>query len=60
MAKPKKQIKILMTGGSGALGTEILRLDSKIIAPLHKELDITNYNSVLRAIKNINRMLCCI
>lgn len=51
MVRSKKQIEILMTGGSGTLGTEILKLDPQIRAPSHKELDITNYNSILRAIK---------
>ena len=40
-----------MTGGSGLLGSEIRKLDPKIIAPTHKELDITNIGSVKKAIK---------
>lgn len=51
MSKSKEQIKILMTGGSGNLGSEIIKLDSKIVAPLCKELDITDYASVLQAMK---------
>jgi dTDP-4-dehydrorhamnose reductase len=44
-------MRILMTGGSGLLGKEILKLDPTIIAPHHEELDITNFDSVERAIK---------
>ncbi len=33
---------ILMTGGSGLLGSEILKLDNKIISPGEKDMDITN------------------
>src|SRR3989344_9205437 len=40
---------ILMTGGSGLLGKEILKLDPKIIAPSRSELEITNLNSVVKA-----------
>lgn len=44
-------MKILMTGGTGLLGREILKLDSKIIVPTHKELDITNFKSIEKALK---------
>ena len=47
-------MKILMTGGSGLLGTEIIKLDSAIIAPPHSELDITDFESVERTIKKYN------
>ena len=40
-----------MTGGSGLLGKEVLKLDPKIIAPGHSEMDITDLNSVLRAME---------
>lgn len=43
--------KILMTGGSGLLGKEVLKLDSSIVAPSHAELDITDKESIERAIK---------
>lgn len=43
-----------MTGGSGLLGTEIEKLDSKIIAPTSSELDITDLNSVLKAVEKYN------
>lgn len=47
-------MKILMTGGSGLLGKEILKLDSTIIAPPHSELDITDFESVERVVKKYN------
>lgn len=40
-----------MTGGSGLLGTEIRKLDSALIAPGHKELDIVSYESVKKALE---------
>lgn len=40
-----------MTGGSGLLGKEIKKLDPKIISPAHSELDISDLNSIKRAIK---------
>ena len=42
-------MKILMTGGSGLLGTEILALERSLIAPTHKEMDITDAASVEHA-----------
>ncbi len=58
MAHPRSEtasnMKILMTGGSGLLGKEILKLDSKIIAPSSSELDITDLNSVLKAVEKYN------
>ncbi len=42
-------MKILLTGGSGLLGREVLKLDSKLIAPAHKELDITSLESTEKA-----------
>jgi len=42
-------MKILITGGSGLLGQEVLKLDSSLIAPSHQELDIADYNSVRAA-----------
>ncbi|GEM_PF-1459453 len=48
-------MKILLTGGSGLLGSEIVRQakekDSVILAPRHKELDITDKENVARYIK---------
>ncbi|OGE38775.1 hypothetical protein A3F00_00640 [Candidatus Daviesbacteria bacterium RIFCSPHIGHO2_12_FULL_37_11] len=43
--------KILMTGGSGLLGSEIRKLDSTIISPTRRELDITSLKSIEKAIK---------
>lgn len=40
-------MKILMTGGSGLLGREILKLDPSIVAPSHQEMDIADANVVL-------------
>lgn len=44
-------MNILMTGGSGLLGTEILKLDPNIIAPAHNLLDITDIKSIEKALK---------
>lgn len=46
-------MKILMTGGSGLLGTEIRKLDPNIISPTQKELDITDLEQVLLVFKRI-------
>jgi len=35
-------MRILLTGGSGRLGKEIMKLDPNIIAPSHNKLDITD------------------
>jgi len=40
-------MKVLLTGGSGLLGKELLLLDNNIYAPTHSEMDITNRESVL-------------
>lgn len=42
---------ILMTGGSGLLGKEILKLDPKIMAPPQHELDVTDLKTIKDAIK---------
>ncbi len=39
-------MQILLTGGSGLLGTEILKLDPDLLAPSHRELDITDAAAV--------------
>lgn len=44
-------MKILMTGGSGLLGREILKIDKKITAPSHRELDITKIRSIEKALE---------
>ncbi len=38
--------KILLTGGSGLLGKEILKLDSSLAAPTHAEMDILDKQSI--------------
>ncbi len=38
---------ILATGGSGLLGREIKKLESSIIAPSHKDMDITDERQIL-------------
>lgn len=43
-------MRILMTGGSGLLGKEVLKLDAELIAPGHSEMDIANLESVRAAI----------
>lgn len=40
-------MKLLMTGGSGLLGTEIKKLDTEIITPSRQECDITDAEQVL-------------
>ena len=39
-------MQILLTGGSGLLGTELLKLESDLLAPSHEELDITDAAAV--------------
>jgi len=39
-------VQILLTGGSGLLGTELLKLGTEISAPSHAELDICNAAAV--------------
>lgn len=41
--------KILLTGGSGLLGKELLKLDPSLIAPSHGEMDVTDSESVRAA-----------
>jgi len=55
-----KNNEILLTGGSGLLGTEIKNNAFDIIAPHHTEFDITNYeqmNSFINEHKNINTII---
>jgi len=40
-----------MTGGSGLLGKEIVKLNPEIVAPAHTELDITDPGSIARALQ---------
>jgi len=46
--------KILITGGSGLLGKEILKINPEILAPDHSVFDITNYNQILDYISSLN------
>lgn len=39
-------MKILLSGGSGLLGRELLKLDSDIISPTHSEMDVYNKESI--------------
>ena len=39
-------MQILLTGGSGRLGTELLKLDAELLAPSHAELDICDAAAV--------------
>tara|TARA_Y100000593_G_C4275238_1_gene319687 strand:- start:771 stop:1466 length:696 start_codon:yes stop_codon:yes gene_type:complete len=45
-------VKILLTGGSGLLGSELLKLDHKIVAPNSKSLNINDKNSCRLWIEN--------
>lgn len=45
-------MSILITGGSGALGTELKKTFSDTLTPTHHELDITNKKTVIDYIKN--------
>ena len=39
-------MQILLTGGSGLLGTELQKLESNLLAPTHAEFDITDAEAV--------------
>lgn len=45
-------MSVLITGGSGALGTELKKIFSDALVPTHQELDITNRKTVINYIKN--------
>jgi len=47
-------VKILLTGGSGLLGQELLKLDNNIVAPPHEKMDILDIDSCRKIIKNHN------
>lgn len=44
-------MKIFLTGGSGLLGREVLKLDKQLVAPSRQEMDITNLVAVNKAFK---------
>ncbi len=48
---PKKNPTILVTGGSGLLGSEIRKLEPSVIAPTHAEMDVLDIASVEKALK---------
>ena len=55
-----KNSEILLTGGSGLLGTEIQKNNSAILAPNHTEFDILNFeqmNNFIKEHKNINTII---
>ena len=45
-------MQILLTGGSGLLGTEILKLGTNVLAPTRKELDIRDASAVAAYVAN--------
>lgn len=47
-------MKILMTGGSGLLGKEILKIDSSIYYPTHKQMDVKDINDIKHWVRYIN------
>jgi dTDP-4-dehydrorhamnose reductase/SAM-dependent methyltransferase len=46
-------MKILLFGGSGLLGKNLLKIDSSIIAPTHSEVDIENKEQVFDCISKV-------
>lgn len=46
-------MKILITGGSGLLGTELQKLDADIIAPSHDDMDILDYGGMSYYVNSI-------
>ncbi|HCJ11008.1 MAG TPA: NAD(P)-dependent oxidoreductase, partial [Clostridiales bacterium] len=48
--RPNKE-RVLMTGGSGRLGTELRRLLPDLIAPPRRELDITRPETIEAALE---------
>ncbi len=49
-----RRVRILLTGGSGLLGVELLRLDADLIAPSRDELDITNAAAVAAHVASVS------
>lgn len=47
-------MKTMITGSSGNLGVELLKIDNKIISPKRSEFDITNEDQMMRFFKNNN------
>ncbi|AZI42071.1 NAD(P)-dependent oxidoreductase [Deinococcus psychrotolerans] len=49
--RSRRQVKILITGGSGRLGTELRDLIPDSVAPSSAELNLTDAHSVLEAVR---------
>lgn len=45
-------MSIVLTGGSGLLGTELLKINPEMVAPSHSELDVNSYDSVIKFLLN--------
>lgn len=46
-------MKILLTGGSGLLGTELLKLGTRMLSPSSKDLDIRDASAVTACVANV-------
>ena len=46
-------MRILLTGGGGLLGTELIKLDAEIVAPGKQELDVTEDEAVARYVADL-------
>lgn len=47
----EKKLRIVMSGGSGLLGSALQLIDSDIIAPSHEEMDVTDIVSIRSALE---------
>lgn len=47
-------MKILLTGGSGLLGQELQKIDSEIIAPLRKDMDVRSFGFIMAQLEKHN------
>jgi len=50
MVASRSKRRILITGGTGLLGSELIKLDNSIIAPSRAELDLLNPESIKRTL----------
>ena len=48
-----KKLRILLTGGTGLLGVELLQLEADLIAPRRSELDITDASAVAEYVNKL-------
>jgi dTDP-4-dehydrorhamnose reductase len=53
MPRGEQRVQILLTGGSGLLGAELLNLGVTIVAPTHQELDICDADAVVHYIETV-------